>query len=53
MFPVYPADLDETSNATLADLLDGNRGEDGVMALGFTNALYLDLDGGGFQGKRE
>ena len=53
MFPVYPADLNDASNTTLADLTDGNRGEDGVMALGFTNALYLDVDGGGFQGKLE
>jgi hypothetical protein len=44
MFPVYPADLDPEANTTLADLLDGNRGEDGVLALGVTNALYADLD---------
>jgi hypothetical protein len=59
MFPVYPADLAEEDanqapiNQTLAELTDGNRGEAGVMALGFTNALYLDLDGGGFQGRFE
>jgi hypothetical protein len=53
MFPVYAADLSPDSNATLQDLMDGNRGEGGVMALGFTNALYLDLDGGGFQGPWE
>jgi hypothetical protein len=40
MFPIYPADLDEAGNGTLADLVDGNVGEDGVMALGATNALY-------------
>ena len=26
----------------LADLVDGNLGESGVMALGATNALYFD-----------
>jgi len=45
MFPVMPASLDAGSNATLADLLDGNLGEGGVPALGFTNALYADVDG--------
>jgi hypothetical protein len=53
MFPVYPASLDDTSNTTLGDLTDGNLGELGVMALGHTNALYLDLDGGGFKGPLE
>jgi len=53
MFPVYPADLDDTANTTLGDLTDGNLGELGVMALGFTNALYLDVDGGGFKGPLE
>jgi hypothetical protein len=42
MFPVYPKSLDAGSNTSLADLLDGNLGEGGVMALGFTNALYYD-----------
>ncbi len=40
MFPVFPFNLASGSNATLADLLDGNVGESGVMALGATNALY-------------
>jgi hypothetical protein len=53
MFPVYAADLDDGSNATLGDLTDGNLGELGVMALGHTNALYLDVDGGGFKGPLE
>ena len=48
MFPVMLASLDSGSNATLADLLDGNLGEGGVLALGVTNALYVDVDGGGF-----
>ena len=50
MFPVFASDLDTASNATLADLLDGNVGEDGVLALGVTNALTADVDGTpGFQ----
>ena len=50
MFPVFPADLDTGSNTTLADLVDGNLGELGMTALGFTNALYVDADGTpGFQ----
>ncbi|TFH23143.1 MAG: hypothetical protein E4H03_06840 [Myxococcales bacterium] len=50
MFPIYPRDLDTGSNTTLADLIDGNLGEDGTMALGATNALYVDADGvPGFQ----
>jgi hypothetical protein len=44
MFPVYPRDLSPATNMTLADLLDGNLGEGGVNALGFTNALYVDTD---------
>jgi hypothetical protein len=50
MFPVYPKDLGTTGNATLPALLDGNLGESGVLALGFTNALFADVDGTpGFQ----
>jgi hypothetical protein len=50
MFPVFAQSLSSSSNATLADLLDGNVGEGGVMALGVTNALYADVDGTpGFQ----
>ncbi len=45
LFPVYPANLDSGSNTTLADLMDGNVGESGVMALGATNALYFEVDG--------
>jgi len=45
MFPVYPSSLATGSNPTLADLLDGNLGESGTMALGATNALYADVDG--------
>ena len=42
LFPVFPVNLDTASNTTVADLLDGNIGESGVMALGATNALYFD-----------
>lgn len=45
MFPVFGESLRRTGNATLADLTDGNLGEDGVLALGVTNALYADVDG--------
>ena len=50
MFPVVAGDLNPATNTNLAQLLDGNLGEDGVLALGFTNALYADVDGvAGFQ----
>jgi len=50
MFPIFPAGLDAASNTTLAELLDGNVGENGVLALGVTNPLYADVDGEpGFQ----
>jgi len=45
MFPVFPADLRSEDNASLEDLLDGNLGEAGTLALGATNALYADVDG--------
>jgi len=47
LFPVVPNDLGPEANASLADLLDGNLGEDGMMALAFTNPLFLDVDGNG------
>jgi hypothetical protein len=50
MFPVMASGLARGSNPTLADLVDGNLGELGVLALAFTNALYADVDGvPGFQ----
>jgi hypothetical protein len=53
MFPIVATDLSRDSNSTLADLIDGNLGEGGVLALGFTNALYADVDGvAGFQPPR-
>ena len=45
MFPVYPDDIGIVSNLFVPSppeaLVDGNLGEDGVMALGVTNALYF------------
>lgn len=48
MFPIYPRNLAAASNTTLANLLDGNLGQGGVLALGVANALYVDTDGNGF-----
>ncbi len=45
MFPVFPDNLARGINTSLEDLLDGNVGEVGVLALGATNALYADVDG--------
>ncbi|MEO8602652.1 MAG: hypothetical protein ABI629_08755 [bacterium] len=45
MFPVIAGDLTPATNTTLAQLIDDNLGEGGVMSLGFTNALYADVDG--------
>jgi hypothetical protein len=42
MFPIYPDDLNQAANTTLAQLVDGNVGQGGVMALGATNALYFE-----------
>ena len=44
MFPVFGEDIRRASNTTLANLMDGNLGEDGTLALGVTNALYADVD---------
>jgi hypothetical protein len=45
MFPVIAGDLNAATNTTAADLADGNLGEGGVLSLGFSNALYADVDG--------
>ncbi len=45
IFPVVPNDIDQATNLTLADLIDGNLGEDGVPATAFTNPLFIDIDG--------
>lgn len=50
LFPVLANSLfhDETTNETLAELTDGNLGQDGITALAFTNPLFIDVDGGGW-----
>jgi hypothetical protein len=48
LFPVIPDSLKRSTNNTLADLTDGNLGEDGMTALAFSNPLYVDVDGGGW-----
>jgi hypothetical protein len=44
MFPEMPASVNSSGNTTLADLLDGNLGEGGVQAMGFTNGLYASVN---------
>jgi len=48
LFPFYPNSLDTSSNNNLGDLIDGNLGEDGMPAFAYTNPLYVDVDGGGW-----
>jgi hypothetical protein len=48
LFPIASSSLKKSTNLTLADLTDGNLGEDGVTALAFTNPIYVDVDGGGW-----
>ncbi len=45
MFPVFPRNLLAAQNPTLADLTNVTASESGVRALGFTNALFVDVDG--------
>jgi hypothetical protein len=47
LFPVIPNQLDASVNTTLANLTDGNVGEEGIPALAFTNPLFLDVNGNG------
>jgi hypothetical protein len=42
LFPVLPNSLASAGNTTLAQLTDGNLGELGILALAFTNPLYVD-----------
>lgn len=44
LWPMNPQDLDTESNTTLDQLTDGNLGESGVLALAFTNPLFIDAD---------
>jgi len=48
LFPVEPQSLKTSTNTSLANLIDGNLGEDGLTALAFTNPLFVDVDGGGW-----
>ena len=48
LFPVLPEGLDQSSNTSLEDLIDGNLGEDGTPAFAFTNPLFIDVDGDGW-----
>jgi hypothetical protein len=45
LFPFIPNSINQGSNTTLAQLTDGNLNEGGVLALAFTNPLYVDVDG--------
>jgi hypothetical protein len=49
LFPVMPASLDPGQNQTLEDLIDGNLGEGGTPAFAFTNPLFIDVGGDGWQ----
>ena len=45
LFPVSPPDLRASGNTSVDDLMDGNLGESGVLAMAMTNALFADVDG--------
>ncbi len=47
-FPIIPSSLKTSTNTTFANLIDGNLGEDGMLALAFTNPILVDVDGGGW-----
>jgi hypothetical protein len=48
LYPVIGNSLKTSTNSNLAQLTDGNLGEDGIEALAFTNPLFIDVDGGGW-----
>jgi hypothetical protein len=48
IFPFYPNSLTQTGNTTLANLTDGNLNEGGMLAVAYTNPLYVDVDSGGW-----
>jgi hypothetical protein len=48
LFPFYPNSLQQSGNTTLANLTDGNLGENGMVAVAYTNPLYVDVDSGGW-----
>jgi len=47
LFPFYPNSLDSSTNASLADLADGNLGEVGMTAIAYSNPLFIDADNDG------
>jgi hypothetical protein len=47
MFPVHPDAVSLTQNPNLAALENVTATDNGIRALGVTNALYLDVDGNG------
>jgi len=49
LFPVLPASLKTSTNTTLEGLVDGNLGEQGTPAFAFTNPLFIDVNGDGWQ----
>jgi hypothetical protein len=48
LYPVIGNSLKTNTNTNLAQLTDGNLGENGITALAFTNPLFIDVDGGGW-----
>jgi hypothetical protein len=44
LFPFLPNSLKTSTNTNLSQLTDGNLGEDGILALSFTNPLYIDAN---------
>ena len=53
LFPMVPNDLSTASNSTTGDLTDGNLGEDGILALAFSNPLFVDVNDGAWGGRLE
>ena len=48
LFPVLPSGLNQSSNTSLEELIDGNLGEEGTPAFAFTNPLFIDVGGDGW-----
>ena len=49
MFPVVPEDLAPAGNTSLADLTDDNLDQGGMLAYAFTNPLFIDVGGNGWE----
>jgi hypothetical protein len=47
LFPIVPGGLSAAQNPTFESLVDGNLGDGGDLALAFTNALFVEVDGDG------